>query len=233
MRNLLDKIITEPLKDFFQRLVEFLPSFLSSIIIFVLGLFIAWIVKLIIIKFSKLLHLDRFFIKVGLTGVLEKIGLRESPSRILGRFFYWLLVVLFLIIALYALKVPAIEGFLEKFLLYLPKIFIAAVLVAIGYILGNFLGRTTLIASVNAGIGFSAFLSKGVKTIIIMLSFVMALDQLGIGRSTVVAAFIILFGGVVLALSLAFGLGGKDIAKDYLEKKFKKEADEKDDLKHI
>jgi len=233
MRNLLDKIIIEPLRDFLQRLVEFLPNFLSSIIIFVLGLLMAWIAKLVIIKFSKLVHLDRFFTKVGLTGVLEKIGLRESPSRILGRFFYWLLLFMFLVIALFALKIPAIEGFLENFLLYLPKIFIAVILVAIGYILGNFLGRAILIASVNAGIRFSAFLSKGVKTIIIILAFVMALDQLGIGRSTVVAAFIILFGGVVLALSLAFGLGGKDIAKDYLEKKFKKEADEKDDLKHI
>lgn len=233
MKNLIDRIITEPLRDFFQRILEFLPNLFSSIIILILGLFLAWIIKLIIVKMAKLLRLDRLFSKIGLTGALEKIGLRETPSKLFGRIFYWLTVILFVIISLYTLKVPAIEGFLEKFLLYLPNIFIAALLVVLGYLIGNFLGRTALITAVNAGIEGSALISKGVKTLIVLLSFVMALEQLGIGQDTVIAAFIILFGGLILALSLAFGLGGKDIARDYLEKKFKKEAEKKDELKHI
>jgi hypothetical protein len=233
MRNLFDKIITEPLKDFFQRIIEFLPNLLSALIIFILGLILAWVIKVIIVRISKVMRLDRLFSKIGLTGPLEKIGLKEAPAKMVGRMFYWLIVILFAAIALYALKVPAIEDFLGKFLLYLPNLFIAAVLLIIGYMLGNFLARATLIASVNAGIKFSGLLSKGVKTLIILFAFVMALEQLGIGRGTVVAGFIILFGGLVLALSLAFGLGGKDIAREYLEKKFKKEAEKKDDLKHV
>ena len=98
----------------------------------------------------------------------------------------------------------------------------------------NFLGRATLIASVNAGIGFAGFLSRAIKTIIVLLAFVMAMEQLGIARSTVIAAFTIVFGGLVFALSLAFGLGGQTIARKYLEKRFKLDDEDKDnEIKHI
>lgn len=234
MKNLCDSILTGPLKDFFQRLIEFLPNLLSSVVIFVLGLVLGWILKMVIAKIAKLLNIDRFFSKMGITETFGKVGIKDAPSKLLGRIFYWLVVIIFAIIALYALKVPTIEDLLEKFLLYLPNLFIAALLITVGFMLGNFLGRTALIASVNAGIRFSGLLSKGVKTIILVLAFAMALEQLGIGRNTVVVAFTILFSGVVLALALAFGLGGKDIAREYLEKKITKESsEEKDEIQHL
>ena len=230
---LLDRIVTDPLKNFLQRLVDFLPNLLSAIIIFIIGLVLGWILKYIVFQLSKLLHIDGFCAKVGITEAFRKVGIKDTPSKLLGRSFYWLVVIIFIIIAFYALKVPAIEGLLGEFFLYLPNIFIAAILIIIGYLLGNFLGRTTLIASVNAGIRFSGLLSKGVKAVVVLLAFAMALEQLGIGRDTVVVAFTILFGGIVIALSLAFGLGGKDLAREYLEEKFKGKVEEKDDLTHI
>ena len=99
--------------------------------------------------------------------------------------------------------------------------------------MSNFLGRATLIASVNAGVKFSRLLAKGVKIVVLLLACVMALEQLGIGRGTVIVAFTILFGGFVFALALSFGLGGKEIARQYLEGKFKGGTEEKDDLTHI
>jgi acyl-CoA synthetase (NDP forming) len=75
---------------------------------------------------------------------------------------------------------------------------------------------------------------KGVKGLILLFAFVMAFEQLGIGRSTVIAAFTIAFGGAVLALALAFGLGGKDLARTYLEKRFKKDGGAgPDGLRHL
>lgn len=231
--TLFDRIITEPLKDFFQRLIEFLPNLLSAIIIFIIGLVLGWILKYIIFQLSKLLHLDGLCYKIGITEAFGKVGIKETPAKLLSRLFYWLVVIIFIIIALHALRVPAIEELLGEFFLYLPNIFVAAILIIIGYILGNFLGRAALIAAVNAGMRFASLLSKGVKTIIILFAFAMALEQLGIGRDTVVVAFTILFGGIVIALSLAFGLGGKDLAKEYLEKRLKGKTEEKDDLTHI
>ena len=233
MKSLFDRIVTEPLKDFFHRLIEFMPNLLSSLIIFIVGLVLGWILKNVIIKISNILQIDHFCSRIGITEALGKVGIEETPSKLLSRIFYWLVVFIFIIIALYALKIPSIENLLEKFFLYLPNIFVAVLLIIIGYILGNFLGRATLIASVNAGIRFSRALSKSVKTIIFLFAFAMALEQLGIGRNTVVVAFTILFGGIVLALSLAFGLGGKDIAKEYIENKLTRQKEEKDDIEHL
>jgi hypothetical protein len=80
---------------------------------------------------------------------------------------------------------------------------------------------------------FAGLLARGVKILIFVFAFAMALEQLGIGRNIVVVAFTILFSGIVFALALAFGLGGKDIARDYLEKKFKEKEEDKDDIQHL
>lgn len=228
-----DSIVTGPLKDFFQRLIAFLPQLLSSLIIFILGLVLGWVFKKIIVKIATLLNTDRFCSNIGITEACTKVGIKGLPSHLIGRVFYWLVVIVFTIIALYALKVPAIENLLERFILYLPNIFIAVLLIIVGYLLGNFLSRATLIAAVNAGIRFSGFLARGVKVLIFVFAFAMALEQLGIGRNMVLLAFAILFSGIVLALALAFGLGGKDIAKDYLEKRLKEKEEEKDDIQHL
>jgi hypothetical protein len=232
--NICDTILTGPLKDFFQRLIAFLPSLLSSLIIFIFGLVVGWILKKIIVKIAKLFKTDHFCSKLGVTEACEKIGIKGLPSRLLGRIFYWLVVIIFTIIALYTLKVPAIENLLEKFLLYLPNIFVAVLLIIVGYLLGNFLGRAILIAAVNAGMRFGGLLARAVKVLIFVFAFAMALEQLGIGRNMVVVAFTILFSGIVFALALAFGLAGKDIAREYLEKRFKGGKEEKDDdIQHL
>ena len=234
MKSFIDRVIVQPLTDFFQKLIDFLPTFLSALLVFVLGLFMAWVVKLVVIKLFKLLKLDGLFARTGLTETLQKMAVKDSPEKFVGRIFFWLVAASFFIVSLSMLKLPAVEQLFERFLLFLPNLLVVGVILTLGFLLGNFLGRAVLIASVNAGVKLSGLLSKTVKTIVILFSFVMSLEQLGIGRSTVIAAFTILFGGIVLALSLAFGLGGKDIAKDYLEKRFKKDKEEeKNEIKHI
>ncbi len=233
MENLFDKIVTSPMKDCFQKLIEFLPNLLSSMVIFVLGFLSGWVIKSVIQKLLEVFNTDRFCQRMGITPVLEKGGIRTTPTRLLSQISYWFVVIVFFIMALYTLKIPAIEDLLEKFFLYLPNVFVSVLLIVVGYILSNFAGRATLIAAVNSGMKFSGLLSKTVKTIVFLLSFTMALEQLGIGRDTVIVAFTIVFGGIVLALSIAFGLGGKDVAKEYLEKKFRGEIEKEDDLKHL
>jgi hypothetical protein len=85
---------------------------------------------------------------------------------------------------------------------------------------------------VNAGIKLSGLIGKIVKLSVFLLALTMALEQLGIGRGTIVIAFSIILGGVVIALAIAFGLGGKDIAREYLEKKIRCE-EKKDDISHL
>jgi len=106
----------------------------------------------------------------------------------------------------------------------------------IGYLIAVFLGQATLIAAVNAQINSARLVSRAVRWFIIILSLTMALYHLGIAEKVIVATFTITFGGIVLALAIAFGWGGRELAKDFLEKLSKqreKEGGEKDHISHI
>ena len=234
MKSFIDKVVVEPFREVWQKLVAFLPNLLAGIVVFAIGLVLAWLVKALVIKIIKLAKLDAAFARSGLTEALQKMAVRDTPAKLVGRMFYWLVAFIFFILALKVMKVPVIDQLLEKLVLYLPNVFVALIILTIGWLLGNFLGRAALIASVNAGVKLSSQLSRGVKGLIMVFALVMAFEQLGIGRKTMVAAFTIAFGGIVLALALAFGLGGKDQARTFLEKRFKKNGSAgPDDLKHL
>jgi hypothetical protein len=234
MKSFIDKVLIEPVREAVQKLVAFLPSLLTGIVVFAVGLVLAWLVKLLAVRMVKLLKLDAAFDRSGVTEALHKMAVRDTPAKLVGRMFFWLVAFIFFVLALSVMRVPVIDQLLERFLLYLPNIFVALVVLAIGWFLGNFVGRAALIASVNAGFKAAGPLSKGIKGVILLFAFVMAFEQLGIGRSTVIAAFAIVFGGAVLALALAFGLGGRDLARTFLEKRLKKNGNtDGDDLKHL
>ena len=234
MKSFIDKIIIQPLREVVQKLVAFLPSLLTGIVVLAVGLLFAWLIKLLVIRIIRLLKLDAAFARSGVTEALQKMAVKDTPAKLIGRMFFWLVVFIFFVLALSVMRVPVIDQLLERFLLYLPNIFVALIVLAFGWFLGNFLGRATLIASVNAGFKPAGPISKGVKGIILLFAFVMAFEQLGIGRGTVIAAFAIVFGGAVLALALAFGLGGRDLAGTFLEKRIKKNGNaDNDDLRHL
>jgi len=233
MTNILQRIIIEPLDRFLEKVLHFFPNLLSFILIFVTGIVLGLILKGISARLFRAIKLDRFSEKSGITEMLQKGGVRDPISLILAKFIGWITVISFSIIALRSLHILAVEQILEKFVLYLPNVFVALIILVVGYLLSNFLGRAALIAAVNAGIKISGLIGKLVKLTVFLLALTMALEQLGIGRTTIVIAFAIILGGVVLALAIAFGLGGKDTAKEYLEKKIKGEEEKKDEISHL
>lgn len=231
MKNMVERLISEPLEGFLERFIQFLPNLISAILLLITGLLAGWLTKKVLGRLLRILKTDELSERYGINNILLKGGIKENLSSIVGRFAGWLMFFIFVIISLNSLNVPAIERLLERFFLYLPNLFVSIIILLIGYLLSNFFGRAALIASVNAGLKTSGLIGRFVKLTIFLLAATMALEQLGIGRETIIIAFTIVFGGIVLALSIAFGLGGRDIAKEYLEKKMK--GEEKDEIKHI
>lgn len=98
------------------------------------------------------------------------------------------------------------------------------------------MGQVALIAAVNAQMESARLLSRAVRWFIITLSLTMALYHLGIAEKVIVAAFSITFGGIVLALAIAFGWGGRELAKDFLERLYKrkeKKGEEQNRIFHV
>ncbi len=227
-------VIIEQFKSFLEKIAGFLPNVFIGIVLIVVGLVVAWLLKMVITRAGAVFKLDHLTERVGLVQVLHKGGIKEPFSSLLGRLIYWVVIISFIIMGLSAFHVPAVENILSKFLLYLPNVIIAGIILFLGYLLGNFLGRAALIASVNAGLVFSGLVGRLVKYTVFIMAIAMALELLGIGKDTVIIAFAIVFGGFVLALAIAFGLGGRDAAKEYIDRMLKeKKKEEKDEIDHL
>jgi hypothetical protein len=232
MNNFLDRVVIEPFHRLLERLLQFLPDIFIALLVLTVGVVLGRVLKSLSLRIFRAIRLDRISEKSGAVEMMQKGGVKEPVSQILARTVGWVTIISFSILSLRMLNVPTIESILERFILYLPNIFIAVIILFLGYFLGNFFGRAALIAAVNAGFILSSLVGKSVKLTIFLLAVTMALEQLGIGRETIIIAFAIIFGGIVFALSLAFGLGGKDIAREYLEKRMKGVGD-KDDISHL
>lgn len=236
MEIFLQKVIIEPFESFFKSILQFLPNFFAFLLILIIGILLGRVLKALFLRIFRAIGLDKLSEKSGVMDLIRKGGIKDSISTLLAKLVRWITIIIFSIIALRALELPTIERIFEKLLLYLPNVFVAGAILLFGYLLGNFFGRAALIASVNAGIRVAGVIGRFVKFTVFLLAATMALEQLGIGKETIVIAFAIVFGGVVLALAIALGLGGRDTAKDYIEKKFKGEEEEeekKDEISHL
>jgi hypothetical protein len=225
--------ISDSLNKFLGKVITFLPNLLAMITILIIGFLIAWIVKRLISRFLKAIQFDKVSERWGLAEVLSKGGLAYSPASLLSRFFYWVIVLITLIMGINALDVPATQNFISQFFNYLPHLFAAILILIVGYLIAIFLGQAALIAAVNAQMESAKLLGRSVRWFIIILSLTMALYHLGIAEKVIIAAFTIIFGGIVLALAISFGWGGRELAKDFLERLYKKKGKENEGQDHI
>lgn len=232
MADFLHRVTVEPFSRFLEGVIAFLPNLLSAILIFAAGIAVSVALKAVLLRVFRVIGMDRVLERFGMAEVFRKGGMKESLSQLVSKIIGWLTFVTFIIISLHALNIPTVEQILERFLLYLPNVFVAAVIMFFGYLLSNFIGRAALIAAVNSGSKISGLIGKFVKFTVFILAATMALEQLGISRGTVIITFGIIFGGIVFALALSFGLGGKEIAEEYLQKKLKGE-DREDVIRHL
>src|SRR4030043_113589 len=215
------------------KVVTFLPNLLAMITILIIGFLIAWAIKILLLRFLKAIKFDRVSERWGLTHMLSKGGMSYSPANLLSRFFYWVIVLITLILGINALEVAATQNFIAKFFSYLPNLFAAVIILVIGYLIAIFVSQAALIAGVNAQMDSAKLLSRSVRWFIIVLSLTMSLYHLGIAEKVIVSSFSITFGGIVLALAISFGWGGRKLAKNFLEK-LSKGRDERDrDRDHI
>lgn len=226
------QLILEPLKEVFRNFKAFIPNLMAMMIIIAAGLFLAWGVRKILLKFLKAVNFDSWSDRMGLTAAMRKGDLWRKPSEAVAGALYWLLLIAALMSGLGALKIHAIDNLVSRFFLYLPRIFSAVMILVFGYIIAGFIGRAVLIAAVNSGYRYARLLAEAVRILLMVLILAMSLEQLQVAPGIVVAAFSIIFGGIVLALAISFGVGGIDAARRMIEREEDKK-EEKKDMEHL
>jgi hypothetical protein len=235
MWEFLGDVIRKTLTGFGERLAAFGPNVLAMLVILLAGALVAGALHLVLKLLLPRLGFDRFAQRLGLTLVLQKGGLTRPASAALAAVLAWAVLAVFVLLAVGALNLQFAMDLVSRTLSYLPQVIIAVALLTLGALVSAFLRRSVLIAAVNAGLPSARLLAGGVHTALMVLFVAMALEHLGVGRQIIVVSFTILFGGVVFALSLAFGLAGRDLARGLLERLVRgpERAEKPDDLRHL
>jgi len=232
MQNFFE-LIFEPLKSTYIDFINFLPNLLAMLVIISIGFLFARFFKVALLKLLKTINFDVWSDRMGFTTVMRKGDMWSKPSTAIASFCYFLLIIVAFMAGLGALKIQAIDNLVVQFVLYIPRVLSAVLIVVGGYIVTGFIGRALLISAVNRGYHFPKLLAEAVRLLLIALFIAMALEQLQVAPGIVISAFSIIFGGIVLALAIAFGVGGIDAAKKIIEHKTNQTENKKNDMEHI
>jgi hypothetical protein len=199
--------------NFATAFVLFVPRLIAATIIFAVGFVLSLLAQRSVRRLLAWLRFDRLALRLGASEML-RVSDMPSAEQLVARIVFWIVWIGFIVSAVDTLQFGPFQGLL---------------MLALGFLIGNFVWRATLLASVNAGLAGARLLSGTLRLMVIVIAAVMALEQLGLATTAVLTAFAITFGAVMLGLAIAFGLGGRDAAKHFLEQHFKARGERETD----
>jgi len=211
------KALAQSWHNFSTAFVIFVPRLVAATIILAVGFVLSILVRRIVQRVLAGLHFDRLAAR---TGASEMLRVADMPSAelLVARIVFWIVWIGFMVSAVDTLQFGPFQGLVNEFIRFVPRFLVALLMLAAGFLIGNFVWRATLLASVNAGLPVARLLSGALRLMVIAVATVMALDELGLGTTIVLTAFAITFGALMLGLAIAFGLGGRDAARRLLER---------------
>lgn len=231
MWNEVEQALNQSTTRIVTGVANLLPGLVALIVALVVSSVLAWIVGILLRRFLRGIDFDSRVARWGLSGLADWSP-GKSPTSLIVRFVCWVIVLSGFLIGIAAFNATLTSRMVLKLFVYLPNLLAALVLLLVGNIAARFLAREVLISSVNMNLQYARLLSLGVKWLVLVLTAAMALDHLGIGGKIVDLAFAILFGGIVLALALAVGLGSKDLVSRSLERQSTKVPEEQEEPFH-
>jgi len=212
------EIMLEPVRVFLRQAADFLPRLALALLILVAGYFIARMVKFAIVKGLRAGNFHVLTERAGLDGFLRDGGIQADTTEVLALLFYWLVILAALVIGFNGLGLTYITDLLVRVLLFVPKAMVALLILAFGAYFARFVGNAVCAYCKKLHLQDAELLGRITQYAILTFVVLIALDQVNIGGDIVRESFLIVLAGVVFALALAFGLGGKDWAAELLER---------------
>ena len=221
MREIIIAELTQALQDLTRGFAHYLPRLVVMLIIAFAGWLIAYALKALVRSILRLTKFSKLSENTGATHLLNQAAL-PSSTELLSRFVFWVVWVGFILLGVSVLKIVGLQEYTARFFLFLPRLFGALVILFFGLVVAGFLSRAVLLAAVNANFRSSRLLSISIRIIIGIFALSMVFEVLGVAEHTMMIAFGTMFGAVMLGLAIAFGIGGKDLAREFLEERLAK-----------
>lgn len=197
--------------------VEELPSAIGAVLLLIVGWGIAKLLKAIVPKVLVWLKFDVLAGKIGVNEFLRKGHVQYAPSKLIGVFLYWAVMLISLAEAASMLDQNAAASIRSWLFGGIPTILAAIITAVIGVLIVQFLSNFVLTIMNNAGVASGSLVQKLIRGVGYIIVAVMAMEQLGLEQSIVSILLLLMIGSLALGVAIAIGLGCKDMARQYIE----------------
>lgn len=207
----------DALLKLWEGVIGFIPQLIGALLVFIIGWFVSvWIGKFIA-EVLRRLRVDQIFEKTRWERALEEAEIKTKVSSFIGGLVQWILIIVFLSATIRILELEEFARFLDKIIDWLPNLIVAAAIFVAAVIISNLAEKFIKAIVSRMEVGYAKLLGTIVKWAVWIFAILIILSQLGIAESvvyTLITGFIAL---IVISAGIAFGLGGKDVAKEILE----------------
>lgn len=216
--NQIDMMLLEPIRVFLRQVGDLLPRLFLTLLILLIGWLVAKAVRFAIVRGLRAVNFHVVTERAGLDGFLRDGGIESDTTEILGVLVYWLVILGALVIGFNTLGLAYVTDLLGRIILFVPKVMVALLILAFGAYFARFIGNAITAYCRNVHIQDAELLGRLAQYAIVTFVVLIALDQVNIGGDIVRQSFLIVLAGLVFALALAFGIGGKEWAAELLER---------------
>jgi small-conductance mechanosensitive channel len=213
----------QPLQDALSTFFSYLPQLIGAIVILIIGYIVAKILEAVVGRVLQGIGFDRWMERGGIKQFFDRAETRQTPHSILGKLVFWFVFIIAITMAADALGIPQVSAVLAQLIAYIPSIIAAILILILAALLANFL------SSIVRGATGSDLLASIARYAIIVYAVFAAITQLGIAVELTAPTFLIVLGAVALAAAIAFGIGGREVAQDIIEKAYNRGQQVTDD----
>lgn len=196
-----------------------------NLILALIMLLVAWLVatglQMLVSSVLKMIRIDKGLQKIKFNQFLTKGEIKRAPSDLIGDLVYWAVIFISVAAITFVYGPEGAQRLLDTLLSYSVSVFAAIFILGLSMFLSMLIATVVTIVANNAGLANGKTLSKVSQYSVIIFGFLKALEILGISAGIIVASFSVIVGAIGLAFAIAFGLGCKDIAADFIENLFK------------
>jgi len=211
-------LLLETTREFLHQVAAFLPRLLLALVVVAVGWLLAKTARFAVERALRAMNFTVLTERAGTDNFLHQAGMRGDTTTLFGLVGFWLVILATLMIAFNGLGLTYITDLLGRVVWFTPKLLVAMLVVVFGSYCARFVGGAVQSYCEDAQIPDADLLGRIARYLIVIFVVMIALGQVEVGGDIVQRTFLIILGGLVLALALAFGLGGKDWAAAMLER---------------
>lgn len=212
------RAILDALRELGYKIVDFLPNIIAALIVLIVGIIIARFLGRLVRKIVQVLKVDKYIRKINIIERIEKAGTIVEFSAILGWLVKWFLYIVLLIAVSEIMSLGQFTAFLTDIALYLPNVIIAVLILIVGLVLGEFIDNLIVSILKSTKAKLASLVGTVAKWSIFIFAVLAALMQLGVAVTLIQTLFMAVMVTLALGAGLAFGLGGREAAKSFIEK---------------